>query len=202
MGQKSSSTTTPPRTKSGSAATGRTRAATAPHMKPWATTAGEIPVTVRIDQRAMFDPLTALALLDSTALADQLRAALEGYLTFRIEDPDLPTKIDAARSRQDAVFSALNNNEAAKSAGAAQAEADFARPQRTSGPTKPVTVRIDDVTLSRLTALALVDDTTLAVQIHAAADRYLEARLSDKDLAAQIEQARARQDDALSVLSS
>ena len=64
------------------------------------------PVTVRLPQETIAR-LEALAVIDSTNLADQIRKATNAYVEQRTNDPDLQAKIDAARARTTDVLAAL-----------------------------------------------------------------------------------------------
>jgi hypothetical protein len=66
----------------------------------------EKPLTLRVANR-MMDYLTALALLDSQTIADQLRAAVDLYLAQRRNDPELEAQISESREDRDDLLSRL-----------------------------------------------------------------------------------------------
>lgn len=66
-------------------------------------------VTLRLEQRTI-DFCTSLALLDSTTLADQLRAAIDAYTAERLRDPELDRLTKAARKDQEELLSRLSKS--------------------------------------------------------------------------------------------
>ncbi|PPJ01208.1 hypothetical protein C5E51_34395 [Nocardia nova] len=64
------------------------------------------PVTVRLSQDTIAR-LEALTLIDGNNLADQIRTAVNQYVEHRLADPDLKSKIEAARTRTSDVLAAL-----------------------------------------------------------------------------------------------
>lgn len=58
---------------------------------------GEVtPVQFQLGCRAL-DQLTAFCLIDKSTIADQARRAIDEYIEQRLNDPNLPQLIDAAR---------------------------------------------------------------------------------------------------------
>ncbi|MFI9505526.1 ribbon-helix-helix protein, CopG family [Nocardia sp. NPDC052566] len=67
---------------------------------------------------------------------------------------------------------------------------------------KPVTVRLPQDMIQRLEALMIVDGTNLAEQIRRAMNLYVEQRLADPELQAQVAAAHARTTDVLATLTA
>lgn len=64
------------------------------------------PVTVRLRDSQVRE-LMALAVMDDVSLADLLRTAVTEYVDQRLSDPDLVSKAEAAKERQNKVFEEL-----------------------------------------------------------------------------------------------
>lgn len=64
------------------------------------------PVTVRLRDSQVRE-LMALAVMDDVSLADLLRTAVTDYVNQRLSDPDLVSKAEAAKERQNKVFEEL-----------------------------------------------------------------------------------------------
>lgn len=65
-------------------------------------------VSVRLPGQILRD-LMALALVDETRLAAQLRRAAEEYVETRLQEPDIKDKLEAARTRQSALLSSMES---------------------------------------------------------------------------------------------
>lgn len=140
------------------------------------------PVAVRVLEKTQQD-LELLARVIGTNVADQARAAISIYLMSRLLNEDLDSQIEKAKRRFEAAVETVRSTNPAQVG--------------TESPTKAakvtgvqMSVRLDQVQLSRLTALALVDDNTLADQLRCALDAYLKEQRGDERLV----RARARLD--------
>jgi hypothetical protein len=142
----------------------------------------ERPVTVKIAASEV-DLLQALALLAGTTLAQQIRTAVEEYLEWRLTQPNLPSQVAAAQERQAATLGHLLNPEATRSATGADGEVIAKRPVRQ----KSITLRIPNRECDLMTALGLMDDTTLAEQLRSAVTRYVGQELRNEALNAQVQ---------------
>lgn len=154
----------------------------------------ERPATVRLDD-ARLGLITALAVIDETTVAEQIRLASDAYIKQRLADPELPTKVEAAVERYRQGFSSLLDGEPSASM----------EPDRTAirdvHSEKQVTLRLEQRTIDFCTSLALLDATTLADQLRAAIDAYTEERLQDPELDRRTKAARKDQDELLARLS-
>lgn len=154
----------------------------------------ERPATVRLDD-ARLGLITALAVIDETTVAEQIRLASDAYIKHRLSDPDLPAKVEAAVERYRQGFSSLLAGEPSA----------HAEPNRTVvrdvQSEKQVTLRLEQRTIDFCTSLALLDTSTLADQLRAAIDAYTEERLQDPELDQRTKAARQDQDELLARLS-
>lgn len=154
----------------------------------------ERPATVRLDD-ARLGLITALAVIDETTVAEQIRLASDAYIEQRLKDPELPAKVQAAVERYRQSFSSLLNGEPSAPV----------EPERTAirdvHSEKQVTLRLDQRTIDFCTSLALLDATTLADQLRAAVDSYTKERLQDPELDRRTKAARKDQDELLARLS-
>lgn len=64
------------------------------------------PVTVRLAQSQLRE-LMGLSIVDNSNLAEQIRRAVEEYVTHRLEAPDLQAQVASAKARQSSVLEAL-----------------------------------------------------------------------------------------------
>jgi len=87
-------------------------------MLPWSPEAprraldSEKNITIRLGQ-ASVEYLTSLALLDGFTVADEVRAAVDGYVASRRRDPRLNEHIESARIKRDRRFARLLGGERA-----------------------------------------------------------------------------------------
>jgi hypothetical protein len=141
----------------------------------------ERPVTVKIATSEV-DLLQALALLGETTLAQQIRLAVEEYLEWRLTRPNLAERVAAAQERQASVLAGLLNPDAAPAPESRSGGPAAQRPTRQ----KSVTLRIPNRECDLMTALGLLDNTTLADQLRSAVTRYVTDRLTDQSVSAQV----------------
>lgn len=73
--------------------------------------ASEKNITLRVAQ-ASVDYLTSLALLDDLTVADEVRGAVDAYVTSRRQDPHLNERVEEARALRDRRFARLVGNHA------------------------------------------------------------------------------------------
>lgn len=161
-----------------------------------ASSAGtERPVTFRLDEDRL-DLLTALAVLDETTVAEQIRLASESYIHARLEDPALRDRAEAAveRFRRD-IAPVLEPNLATHAS-----VPEPRRPSRDTNREKPVTLRLSTASATYFTSLAVLDGGTLADQLRAAVDRYVDERRQDPALETQIRKTRREHEELLSKL--
>jgi hypothetical protein len=142
----------------------------------------ERPVTVKIAASEV-DLLQALALLAETTLAQQIRTAVEEYLEWRLTHADLPGQVAAAQERQAAMIGQLLDPDLAQTVTGSPTSGAPQRPVRQ----KSITLRIPNRECDLMTALGLMDDTTLADQLRAAVTRYVGGRLRNEALNAQVQ---------------
>lgn len=163
----------------------------------------ERPVTVKLEAAA-YDCLSAVALVEETTAAEQVRRAVTHYVEIRLADPRLEEKVAGARARQDATLALLlRSDEEPAEPARPGTSGGLDTPGGSDGPgaagthrrpaqEKPVTLRIGTKDFDLLNALALLDATTMATQLRAAVDGYVRLRLADPDLAARIDLERER----------
>jgi len=155
----------------------------------------ERPVTVRLAGEHV-DFLAALATVDGTTAAEQLRLAAETYVHDRRNSPQLEEQIRAAQNRNRATLAALKEGDDTYF----QGQDDPHR--ETHGKGKSVTFRAPQSLVGYLTGLAVLDDSTLAEQLRNAVNIYVNARRKDPNLASLIEASQAGRDRLLEKLVS
>ncbi len=141
----------------------------------------ERPVTVKIAAGEV-DLLQALALLAETTLAQQIRTAVEEYLEWRLSQSTLPQQVAAAQERQAAMLGHLLDPGTARATAGLEGGEASKRPVRQ----KSITLRIPNRECDLMTALGLMDDTTLAEQLRSAVTRYVGKELRNEALSAQV----------------
>ncbi|MFF1253704.1 hypothetical protein ACFVYC_14570 [Pseudarthrobacter sp. NPDC058329] len=139
--------------------------------------------------------ITALAVIDETTVAEQIRLASDAYIKQRLKDAELPAKVEAAVERYRQGFSSLLAGEPST-----PKDPDRTAP-RDMRSEKQVTLRLEQRTIDFCTSLALLDATTLADQLRAAIDAYTAERLQDPELDRRTKAARKDQDELLARLS-
>lgn len=155
---------------------------------------GESPVSFKLDEYR-FELIAALAVVDGTNMAEQIRQAAECYATGRSSDPDLHNEVDRAVERfRDRLKGGVLEDGSASLAFAP------APPKRDVDTERSVSLRLPAVTLNYLTSLALLDEFTIADEMRAAVDLYLEQRRQDPDLEARIDEANRERDQLISRL--
>jgi hypothetical protein len=159
----------------------------------------ERPVTFRLDESRL-RLITGLALVDETTIAEQIRLACESYIAARLADPRLNQKAEAAIARFRQEITPLLEGAPATDAPPGGSDASAAKPARDTRSEKSVTLRMANSTVTYFTSLALLDDNTLADQLRASVDAYVQQRREDPELEAQIRQARADRDGLLATL--
>lgn len=142
----------------------------------------ERPVTVKIAAGEV-DLLQALALLAETTLAQQIRTAVEEYLEWRLAQANLPKQVAAAQERQAAILGQLLEPGAPQASEPVNEQEIAKRPVRQ----RSITLRIPNRECDLMTALALLDDTTLADQLRSAVTRYVNKMLRNASLSAQVQ---------------
>lgn len=153
-------------------------------------------VTVRLDDSRL-GFVTALAVIDETTQAEQIRLAAELYIGRRRDDPGLPRQVEAATERNRRGFSPLVAREQGYDFSAVP---DGIPPARDLRSEKQVTLRLKQHSIDFCTSLALLDGTTIADQLRAAIDVYSRERLRDQALDQRITAARQDQRDLLARL--
>lgn len=154
----------------------------------------ERPATVRLDD-VRLGLVTALAVIDETTVAEQIRLASDAYIKQRLNDTELAAKVEAAVERYRQGFSSLLEGEPSTPA---EQERTVSRDLQSE---KQVTLRLEQRTIDFCTSLALLDGTTLADQLRASIDVYTEARLQDPELDRRTKAARQDQDELLARLA-
>lgn len=160
----------------------------------------EHPVTAKITHRD-FDALTALALIDDTNSAQQIRDALDYYFTLRMKDrSSLADAIAAARARHEATLAVISGNPAPP----IPAPAASSNRNKTDEPPldKPVTLRISNRAMDLITAFSLVDDATAADVLRSAVGEYIEHRRHDRGLARKLDAAKREYERTLASLAA
>lgn len=158
----------------------------------------ERPATVRLDDTRL-GLITALAVIDETTVAEQVRLATDSYINQRLADPELPQKVEFAVARYRQSFAPLLPGES-NAETAPELHHDSA-PNRNVQSEKQITLRLEQRSIDYCTSLALLDGTTLADQLRAGIDAYTTERLEDPVLDQRIKAARKDQDDLLSRLT-
>lgn len=145
----------------------------------------ERPITVRLDERRL-QLMTGLALVDESTVAEQIRQASDLYISHRANDPDLHDQVALAiarfRSKIAPVAGAASDQEAGAPDGPSAPERDIESE-------RPVTLRLASGTFEYFTSLAILDDFTIADELRAAVDLYLDQRRRDPELEKQIRDA-------------
>jgi len=139
----------------------------------------ERPVTVKIDSSEI-DILQALALVAETTLAQQIRVAIEQYLEWRLNRPDLTDQIAGAQARQASRLNQLLDPEGEIPPAPASESAPSHGRQRS------ITLRIPNRECDLMIALGLLDETTLADQLRSSVARFVEQQLRDRALGEQV----------------
>lgn len=127
------------------------------------------PVTVRVP-KPIHRQLALLARVQGTSIADQARQAVSIYIMDRILSDELDAQVAAAKERFATAVAAVRAS----------------NPPAISADTSPkvvgsaMSVRLDQLQLSKLTALSLVDDDTLADQLREAFVVYIDKHSSDE----------------------
>lgn len=80
-----------------------------PPSKPRRDLKSEKPVTLRLDNESV-DYFTSLALLDNSALADQLRAAVDLYVSQRRQDESLERRIHETQEEHSDLLARLRDS--------------------------------------------------------------------------------------------
>ena len=162
----------------------------------------EHPVTAKI-MSSDYDALTALAVIDKTNTAEQVRISLEYYFTLRMRDQELlDRQIAVARQRHEAALAVIATNtdgEAHPDQNPSETKHSTADARRFD---KPITLRISTYFLDLMTAFSLVDDVKFADVIRAAIDTYIDHRRADPHLAHQLDAAKQEYERTLSALAS
>lgn len=146
-----------------------------------------------------FDVLAALAVVDRTNTAEQIRRGVSIYFTYRMRDhTEMARKIAAARSRHEATLAVIS--------GKATSIDDEPTPAPAHSDShhldRPVTLRVDSQTLDMLTAFALIDRVTMADVLRAGIGYYLALRKADPELSSDLDTARRRYERDLTPLRS
>lgn len=137
----------------------------------------------------------ALGLVDGTSPAGQIRDALGYYFDRRLKDPALEEHIAAAERRHSAALAVLRDPRLAR----ADENTKPMRRRRTERE-QAITLKISDYDSEMLSALGLLDETSLADQLRAAVGAYVDFRKTDRTLSSKIEQANAERERTLSAL--
>uniref|UniRef100_UPI003F490EF2 hypothetical protein n=1 Tax=Paenarthrobacter ureafaciens TaxID=37931 RepID=UPI003F490EF2 len=113
-----------------------------------------------------------LARVQGTSIADQARHAVSIYIMERILSDDLDAQVAKAKERFATAVAAVR--------------ADTPPLVNTEAPAKvtgnQMSIRLDQLQLSKLTALSLVDDDTLADQLRQAFETYVAKQSDDERL--------------------
>lgn len=126
------------------------------------------PVTVRVPD-AVQRELALLARIQGTSIADQARHAVSIYIMERILSDELDAQVAAAKDRFAAAVAVIR----AVTPEPVASESSM----KVSG--NQMSIRLDQLQLSKLTALSLVDDDTLADQLRRAFETYIDKQSDD-----------------------
>lgn len=149
-----------------------------------------------------YEVLTALAMIDQTNSAEQIRLALTFYFTLRMQDQrELSKKIAAERDRHEAALAVIDGGRRNRPKVKAEKESEVFAKSTDRQLDKPVTLRIDSHNLDLLTAFSLIDEKTLADVLRDAVDKYIEHRRKDPQLAQKLDAAKQEYDRTMSVLA-
>lgn len=146
------------------------------------------PVTVRLEDSTL-TLVTAFAKIDSSTVAEQIRTSSREYIAQRLRDPELERRKESARARLAEQLAPL---QAEDSTARADSGSPILPPHvrvGAKGRTAPVTLRLDAAVVEQLTALAVLDGTTVADQLREAVQNYVQARRQDPGLARSVKRA-------------
>lgn len=129
------------------------------------------PVTVRVSE-SVHRELALLARVQGTSIADQARHAVSVYIMERVLSDELDAQVASAKERFAAAVAAVR-------APNPQPVAPDTSTKVTGG---QMSIRLDQLQLSKLTALSLVDDDTLADQLRHAFELYISKQADDQRL--------------------
>ena len=152
----------------------------------------ERPVAVKLPL-GDFQHLQALAILADTTIAEQIRQGLDRYVDDRLADATLNDQIERARHRQDEVLERLTDPSGDRSLESPEDQAPARR-----GPQKAITLRVSNKQFDLLTAIALLDASTIADKLREAVTSFLNVRLSSGVIRAQLEELQEAQERVLS----
>ena len=131
-------------------------------------------LTVYLDYTKVEDLSNASGL----SMTDVIRTAVDTYLRFRLADEELlQRQINASRLRFETIISRLNrrmHHELLSQTGPT--------PPARSGPGISRPVRLDQASIAKLEALALVDSWTVDDEIRAATEYYLSRRQEESSI--------------------
>lgn len=157
-------------------------------------------VTVRLDA-ARIESLTALAVVDGSTTAELIREACAAYVKARVADPAIQEEAERAIRRFRGKLRPIID---------APGDVD-PRPKppgRDKASETAVSLRLEHGVVELLTSLAVLDDFTIADEIRAGVDNFLEQRLQASDIQSQIqayrrrtEETRRRQEQLISSLN-
>ena len=156
----------------------------------------EHPVSVKLAV-SLLTAVEALAIVDRTSPAKQIRDALGCYFETRLKDPKLNDKIAEAEKRHSDSLAVLTDPRR-KSGGRGGKEKSTRRKRGEAE--QSITLKISSYDFEMLSALGLLDDTTLADQLRIAVTDYVQDRRTDENLAAKIAEANAVREQTLSAL--